>query len=172
MFAYLEVVADSLGRAKAQHLRSVWRPIGAMLGGLVGSVDLITWVPSTPRARRVRGYDHAELLARAAGVAAGRPVLPALRARSHPDQARRRPDRRAFLPAGVFRPTRRLDGARVALVDDVLTTGATAGRAALALGRAGASGVEMVVVARAGSHRLGPLDPSEQGRDSPLGRRS
>jgi predicted amidophosphoribosyltransferase len=54
--------------------------------------------------------------------------------------------------AGVFRTTPALDpirGTRVLLVDDVLTTGATAGECARVLAEAGAPDVALVSFARA-----------------------
>jgi predicted amidophosphoribosyltransferase len=54
---------------------------------------------------------------------------------------------------GVFAPARgedaRLEGADNLLIDDVLTTGATAGEAASALGRMGARSVTLLAFARA-----------------------
>jgi len=49
---------------------------------------------------------------------------------------------------GAFATSRPFDGARLALVDDVMTTGATASAAAAVLRRAGAAHVEAWVVAR------------------------
>ena len=49
---------------------------------------------------------------------------------------------------GAFRCARLLAGARVAVVDDVMTTGSTLGEVALTLKRAGAAQVVNWVVAR------------------------
>jgi predicted amidophosphoribosyltransferase len=62
------------------------------------------------------------------------------------------PEGRRQNVAGAFRAAAGYDlrGLRVVLVDDVLTTGATANEVARVLRRAGASGVYAVVVARTG----------------------
>jgi predicted amidophosphoribosyltransferase len=49
----------------------------------------------------------------------------------------------------------RLPGSNVLLVDDVVTTGTTAWRAAAELRAAGAGRIELAVLARAGTHPLG-----------------
>ena len=49
---------------------------------------------------------------------------------------------------GAFRAVRRFDGARVLVVDDVMTSGATLTEVALALRAAGALSVENLVLAR------------------------
>lgn len=59
---------------------------------------------------------------------------------------------------GTFSAPRDLTDLAIALVDDVLTTGATATAAAGALRRAGARSVDLVVLARAGEHDLGQRD--------------
>jgi predicted amidophosphoribosyltransferase len=116
----------------------------AAAGGLWA--DLVAWVPAGRAARR-RGFDHAELLARAVGRRLGVPARPALyRASEGPRQADVPMSGRRANVEGRF-------GARpvagyVLLVDDVFTTGATAEACALALLRAGARSVDVVTLAR------------------------
>ena len=64
--------------------------------------------------------------------------------RPQPRAAGRRTCRARFAP----RPARRCKGRRIVLVDDVLTSGATANAAARALLRAGAADVDLIVFAR------------------------
>jgi ComF family protein len=91
----------------------------------------ITWVPLGRRRRRGRGYDQAELLAkglaRASGLSCGRLLE---RVRETDPQARRSGAERRRAVAGAFRPVVSPSPSRVVLVDDVLTTGATAAECA------------------------------------------
>jgi ComF family protein len=102
---------------------------------------------SLPR-RCVRGFNQAEVLAQPLGEATGAPVVPGLLARRH-RAAQSGLDRAARLEnlSGAFRAPR-LDGLRVLLVDDVVTTGATISAAAATLRRSGANDVTALVVAR------------------------
>lgn len=123
--------------------------------------DVMVPVPvHADRARR-RGYDQAELIARAAAAELGLPCAPILeRARAtiaqfdldRPTRAtnvqgafRLRPDGRARRVPGGGSP---LAGRWVILVDDVVTTGATLSACASPLIVAGALGVSAVTVAR------------------------
>jgi predicted amidophosphoribosyltransferase len=135
------VVAAKVGGAWA-----AWRPMAALLVERVlrdrPEVDVVTWV-TTPVARvRQRGIDHAEVLARAVAAALHTPVVRLLDA-SEDGVEHDRYEARIALP-----------GSQVLLVDDVVTTGTTAVRAATALRRAGADEVALAVLARAGSHPL------------------
>jgi ComF family protein len=103
------------------------------------------------RSRAVsRGYDQARLLAAAVSVRTGLPVRVALHRTRHgrpqvelDRRARAANVRRAFLAeAGSLR------GLRVALIDDVVTTGATLAASATALLEAGAVAVSAITVAR------------------------
>ncbi len=108
---------------------------------------VVTWVPTTPARRRARGFDHAELLARAVGRELGRPVVPLLSRPPGPAQTGRpRAERRRAAPC--FEPSGGGWVGPVVVVDDVVTTGATLGAAARTLRRAGATGVVGAVVAR------------------------
>jgi ComF family protein len=111
---------------------------------------LIVPVPTHPLRRRARGYDQAALLARALARRGGWNWQNALRRvrNTEPSPGLDRAARRANL-ADAFVCNYRLDGQIVLLVDDVLTTGATADVAASALKAAGVRTVHLTVVARA-----------------------
>jgi predicted amidophosphoribosyltransferase len=95
-----------------------------------------------------RGFNQAALLASPVARELGARFAPRglTRLRATREQAGLERAERLENVLGAFVATRRLDGARVALVDDVLTTGATLEAAATALHDAGASSVLYVVV--------------------------
>jgi ComF family protein len=115
----------------------------------LGRAELITWVPATPRSETARGFNPAEELSRRLARALSVPARLLLRkTRETRDQAElSRAERRANLH-GAFEASRRVS-ARVLLVDDVMTTGATADECAAALKSAGATRVTVVTFARA-----------------------
>ncbi len=153
VFAYRGVVARSVVAAKLGGAHAAWTPFGIRLAAVVRAaaptVDVVVPVPTEPRRRRARGFSHTDLLARPVAGALGVPLV-ARAIRATPGT----PDRGAggtdWDGADAFRARRRLDHARVLLVDDVVTTGATAAAAIGALGRAGARSVVVAVLARAG----------------------
>jgi ComF family protein len=116
-------------------------------------VDVVVPVPLYPSRLRSRGYNQAAELARHMARAASLPCDPQAlrRARNTAALAKtmHRDERRAIV-AGAFgaRP-QRVDGRRVLLVDDVVTTGATLDACASALLDAGAASVCCVTWARA-----------------------
>lgn len=112
-------------------------------------------VPLAPARERERGYNQSALLAR--GLAE-RWALPdwstaLARTRATRSQTRLTPEARARNVSGAFRAGPRasdsLRGAHIILVDDVLTTGATAVACAAALRAGGARIVSLVTFGRA-----------------------
>jgi len=113
--------------------------------------ELIVPVPLHLSRLRERGYNQSADLARMAALALRVPhdACALLRCRATAAQSALPAAPRTTNVAGAFRAERALQGLRIALVDDVLTTGSTAAAAAAALVAAGARGVELWVVAHA-----------------------
>ena len=136
-------LVDPLGTALAAR----WRAVGA--GG-----ERFVNVPVHASRAAERGYDQAELLARAAADGLGLPYLPAL-VRSRATTAQFHLDRvhRGANVADAFAmrsrsATAAVRGRWVVLVDDVVTTGSTLAACAAVLMDAGAIGVSALTVAR------------------------
>ena len=136
------------------------RPLGAFLRtGLPreATFDSIVPMPLHRKRQRERGFNQAELLAQEVARVASLPVeLAVTRTRYTVQQAgltgkqRRNNVRDAF----EVKDPARVAGKRILLVDDVVTTGASANSCALALKRAGASFVAVLALARA-DRRIG-----------------
>jgi ComF family protein len=129
------------------------RAFGAALAAHVADrpVDLLVPMPLAPPRLRERGFNQAMEIAR--GLARGTrfTVAPHLvaRVRNTPPQAKLRPDARAANVRGAFACTGVVAGMSLAIVDDVMTTGASLEELAGTLKLAGAARVENWVVARA-----------------------
>lgn len=127
-------------------------PLGRLLGQQVGAgYDLIVPVPLHPARMRERGYNQAALVAQGLADRIAIPVVEhgLVRLRATDAQSRLgRGDRLRNLQ-GAFAPLPELhwQGRSVLLVDDVLTTGATAAMAANALLQAGAVAIDLAVLA-------------------------
>ena len=112
-------------------------------------VDAVTPIPSTRGRNRRRGYDPADLLASEAARRLGRPVEGFLaRTRETAPQSDLPASKRSANVAGAFAARPATAGRSILLVDDVVTTGATAFAAASALRDAGARTVRLLVLAR------------------------
>jgi predicted amidophosphoribosyltransferase len=112
-----------------------------------GPGAVVTWAPTGGSRRRRRGFDQAELLARAVARRWGAPCRPLLVRGAGPAQAGQTGRDRRRGPAFAVRG-RVAVPASVVVVDDVATTGATLAAAARALRAAGAREVRGLVVAR------------------------
>ncbi|MCY3910178.1 MAG: ComF family protein [bacterium] len=156
VFAYIGAGREMLARLKYRNQRSCVRWLASAMAmalpeGLV--VDAVTWAPTSSKRRRKRGFDQAELLARALSCETGVPVVNLLKRVDEAGQTGRNRSQRFRAP--VF-DTRRPPPRAVLVVDDVITTGATLQSAAQSLLGAGAERVDAVV---AGATPL-PYTPS------------
>ncbi len=133
-----------------------WDELAAPLGSLLADAyrqagwpgaDAVASVPMRWLRRVRRGFDQAELLGQAVARELRLPFVRALRRRAGGAQVGRGRSERLRLTAAAF-PARRPVAGRLLLVDDVLTTGATAASCARALRAAGASDVYVLTVAR------------------------
>ena len=135
-----EGIAETLGRVWALARREQLSNLRA---------DAIVPVPLHWRRRWGRGFNQSEAVARGLAAVLGVPLLPfaVRRVRPTPKQVGTSRAERLRNVEGAFSPTTRLANLRVLLIDDVLTTGATASAAARAIRHAGAAQVAVAVLA-------------------------
>ncbi|NQW09781.1 MAG: ComF family protein [Alphaproteobacteria bacterium] len=121
---------------------------------LLAEAEVLVPVPLHRWRLWARRYNQAALLAHGVARATGLPVADRclLRVRRTPSQGRLTASQRARNVQGAFAvaPDRRAEiaGRRVLLIDDVLTSGATATACARTLRRAGAVAVDVLTLAR------------------------
>jgi predicted amidophosphoribosyltransferase len=137
-----------------------WRPLAELMAERMARVPipagpgaLLTPVPTTPGRRRMRGYNQAAVLAVAVARLRRGACLEVLERPRGGSQVKLGPRARESNVSGGFRVRAgsgsRITGREVILIDDVLTTGATARSAAETLSRAGAGPVHLLTFARA-----------------------
>jgi ComF family protein len=150
-FEYVFPVDALIQAFKYRHRLSLGVFFTAALAALpMGEVDLIVPMPLHPRRLARRGFNQAVEIARPLARAMGCALeLSAVaRVRDTPAQASLDHDARLTNLRGAFACNRRFDGARVAVVDDVMTTGASLDALARCLKASGAAWVENWVLAR------------------------
>jgi len=137
---------------KYSGMRGLAQPLGGMLANALPRArqfDAVTAVPLHWRKRWVRGYNQSQLLGRVIARRRRIPLIRALRRVSATRvQAGLSNAQRRQNVAGAFAARRRVAGMRILLIDDVMTTGATAGACARALKKAGARSVSLLALAR------------------------
>lgn len=151
-FRYSGVVRESILRFKfggRQHYAPVYGPmIASRLRDC--EADLVTFIPVSRRRKFARGYDQAELLARATAACLHLPCEGVLQKKHTRKQSKAKDAaaRRANI-TGAFSLRRDADvrGKHILLIDDICTTGATLSEAALVLRAAGAKAVSCAVLA-------------------------
>ena len=156
---YANTVDAMVRRLKFRGERAYARVLGTLLARLRRDCaeplpDVIVPMPLHPRRLSERGYNQAAEIACFAGRELRRPRIPALRRTRHTDEQSGLPRlQRRLNVRAAFAGTRALTGLHVALVDDVVTTGSTAGAAAAALHQSGAASIEVWALALVESPR-------------------
>ena len=153
---YTEGVRNSLLRYKFYNARSYAQVYGRFLAmklqtDFSDAYDLLTWVPVSPLRKLFRGYDQVELLAMQVGKELGiKPIRLIKKVRHTPPQSNLKTaaQRRAnILSAYRVISANAIAGKRIMLLDDILTTGATASECAKVLLTAGAEKVYFAAIA-------------------------
>jgi ComF family protein len=135
------------------------KPLGAWMARagneILAEAEVLVPVPLHRRRLAVRRFNQAHALAQAISAQCGVPADPFILARVKPtpSQVGLSRSQRALNLQGAFRvvdgKAARIEGRAVVLIDDVMTSGATANAASRALLRSGAKRVDVLVFARA-----------------------
>ncbi len=150
------IARQAVHAIKYDHRRDLAVPLATLLQRTLVQVpltfDLVTAVPLHPARERERGYNQAELLARALAAQIDTPYCPGLeRVRATADQIGLSvAERHANVHAAFRGDPPRFRGQRVLLIDDVCTTGATLDACAQALQAAGAQLIFGLAITRPG----------------------
>ncbi|MFZ4515429.1 MAG: ComF family protein [Acidimicrobiia bacterium] len=148
---YEGAIRRAIVAAKYRGAFSVFSSFALVLASelaVAGPFDVVVSPPAAPEHRRFRGFDPAGVLAVAVARRLRCPYSRVLRRRGGAQTGRNRRDRSIGIELVAFRAV----CARVLIIDDVVTTGATLVRAADALRRAGAQEVHAGVAALVGDN--------------------
>ena len=132
-------------------LRGLAKPLSGLLAEMpVPEAQIIIPVPPDIKRLKARGFNHSSLIARELSkrLSIALELDGLIKVKSTAQQVNLKREERLRNMRGAFRALRDFRGKRILLVDDVITTGATASECARALLRAGAEEVYLVAVAR------------------------
>ena len=118
-----------------------------LLNAEFSEADALTFVPMTKKSERARGYNQSRLLAEELSRRSGKPLLTVLgKVKDTAAQKTLGRKEREENLKNAFRVTdgQAVKGKRLLLIDDTMTTGATASELALRLRRAGAAEVDLL----------------------------
>jgi len=153
---YHGAARDAIHAFKFEGKRALARPLAALVleqadPGLSTLPTALIPVPLAPDRERARGFNQAALLAERLATALRMPCRPRwlVRVRATGPQSDLGAAQRRANVRGAFLAAPAVAGHHVVVVDDVLTTGATAAECTLALRAAGAAWVGVLAVARA-----------------------
>lgn len=154
LFPYRSPVSDLIVQLKYAGRLHIARRLGTHLAATLArdtTVDVLIPVPLHRTRLRTRGFNQSLELARPLAARLGVPLLVrgVERTRDTRAQAELPRTARAKNVRNAFAVTADLTGLRVAIVDDVMTTGETVRALSRAVQRAGASRIEVWVLARA-----------------------
>ena len=156
LWYYKDMVRPSLHRFKFSARRNYAEIYARLLAikldnRLPEDVDVLTWVPVSRLRKLKRGYDQSSLLAQALGKELSLPTMMLLKKIRHtpPQSGFRDAARRKANVLGAYQAIHpdEISGKTILLVDDVVTTGATASECAKILMTAGAKQVLFSAVA-------------------------
>lgn len=146
---------EAVHKFKYNHMQALSSPLADIMADYLArkplSFDVIVPVPLHSSRQRERGYNQAELLARALGDRLQQPVWNgALRRvrKTRPQVGLTAAERRENVTAAFACVETRVTGRRVLLIDDVCTTGATLEACSLALQRQNVASVWGLTLAR------------------------
>ena len=157
-FRYAGDVSEALKRYKFKGMTAYASVFGRLVAqcvrdNLAGEYDIVSWVPLSSERLAERGYDQAMLIAMAAALELDDVAVETLRKGRNTqaqsgldDDAARRAN---VLGAYTIVDPELVEGKRVLLIDDVITTGSTISECARVLRSAGAADVVCATLARA-----------------------
>ena len=152
-------IRQSIHNLKYRNVRAVAPSLGALLAQFLEASpvtgNVLVPVPLHRRRLRDRGYNQSALLAREVAVRSGLELREdlLLRTRDMPPHVGLKREQRILNVEGSFACTGDVQGLRIFLVDDVVTTGSTMSACAKALKTGGASSVWGLALAREGARR-------------------